>query len=402
MIAIATIAICSCGEDRSSEFYELTKENQWIHSKMKEVYLWSDSIKEISQKDYFAKPTEFFSKLLYSTDKTSYFTDSVKTERYGFSFSLLRDPLGLEPSKAYALVEYVEPASVAANAGLERGMWITAINGTDINMGSGDKLTEGPATLLDVRSIIYDDDNEQYLWSEPISVEMQAATEIKISSLPVSCIISDISGKTGYILCNSFDDENSVADIYNVLSHFSAEGVSNIVVDLRYNKSFSLANTASVAASFVPADKQGSIFCSLQKKADSASKEDLLFPHATVNVSNIQLYIITTAKTEGTANALIRALRLVRGTSTLKVVGETATGTDIATESIESPYQFKINPATAIIKDANGESLKPTTPDYSIKEIGDYKHIYPLGNKQEYMLYNISYIIANGTLPTSF
>ena len=99
------------------------------------------------------------------------------------------------------------------------------------------------------------------------------------------------------------------------------------------------------------------------------------------------------------ASAFIKALRLVRGTSNLRIVGQTAKVTDIATESIESPYDFTINPATSIIADANGEILTATTPDYELSEYGDSKHIYPLGNKQEYLLYNIAYIIANGTLP---
>lgn len=42
LIAIASMAMIGCGEDRSHEFYELTKENQWTYNTMKEAYLWAD------------------------------------------------------------------------------------------------------------------------------------------------------------------------------------------------------------------------------------------------------------------------------------------------------------------------------------------------------------------------
>ena len=112
-------------------------------------------------------------------------------------------------------------------------------------------------------------------------------------------------------------------------------------------------------------------------------------------------YLSTTAKTTGTASTFIKAVRIARGTSQLRIVGQTTNGTNIATESIESPYQFKINPATAIIADSNGEPITAITPDFILSETDDYKHIYPLGSKQEFILYNISYIIANGTLPAA-
>ena len=401
IIAVATAAMCSCGEDRSQEFYELTKENQWTYNAMKEAYLWADSIKPVSQRTYFSTPAKFFASLLYKGDGTSFFEDFSGAATYGFRFSLMRDPLGIAPAKVYALVEYVEPSSVAAAAGLQRGMWITAINGNSINMGTGSALTSGDAIMLTVNQITYNDDSEEYAWEQLPYIALPAATEISPSPLPVTTIISDNAGKTGYILCNSFDGETTVENIYNTLAAFDAEGVTSIVLDLRYFSGNSITNAAAVAAAFVPAGKQGTTFCSLYKNLELTSKENISYPSATINSSDKPLYIVTTAKTTGTASTFIKAVRIARGTSQLRIVGQTANGTNIATESIESPYQFKINPATAIIADSNGEPITAITPDFILSETDDYKHIYPLGSKQEFILYNISYIIANGTLPAA-
>lgn len=400
LIAIVA-ALCSCGDDRSSEFYEMTKENQWMYNTMKESYLWGDSIGEIKQQAFFANTAKFFSQLTYKTDDTSFFTDSIESTTYGFKFSLMRDPLGIAPAKVYALVEYVEPESVAATAGLERGMWISTINGKNINMGTGAALTDGAAITLGINQILFDDDTEEYMWEELPQIDMQAASKVKATSLPIVEIINGTNNRIGYILCNSFDNESAIAGIDDALSTFSSQGVTDIVLDLRYNRSHSLANAAKIAAAFMPADKQGDLFCSLYKDLKLTIKEDVMLPQATASIGDKPLYIITTAQTHGTANALIKAIRLARGSSACKVVGEAAKGGNLATECMESPYRFKINPVTAIVIDANGEPLAPTAPDYRLTEIGDYKHIYPLGDKQEYILYNIAYIIENGTLPAN-
>jgi hypothetical protein len=60
---------------------------------------------------------------------------------------------------------------------------------------------------------------------------------------------------------------------------------------------------------------------------------------------------------------------------------------------------FDINPVTAYIFDAVGLLLTHQLPDYAIDEYNAHYPIYPLGSKQENIVYNISYVIENGTLP---
>ena len=45
-LAFVVAMFSSCGEDRTHEYYDLTEENQWIYSRMQEVYLWRDKLKE--------------------------------------------------------------------------------------------------------------------------------------------------------------------------------------------------------------------------------------------------------------------------------------------------------------------------------------------------------------------
>ncbi len=399
LIALPLLAllVCSCGEDRSGEYYELTQENQWIYYKMKEVYLWADAIGEIKQNIFFSTPSQFFKKLLYTDDKTSFFTDTLATTSYGITTSLMRDPLGITPSKTYALIEFVEPGSVAETAGLERGMWISEIDGSRLTTSSAAKLSAGTGVEVTVQKMEFDDVEEIYYWEEKGNTTLSAATEIKSTSIPATAIIDDISSKSGYILCNTFDGEEAADALGNALSTMVAEGVDNIILDLRYNNTISLADAAAASAPFVPADRQGTPFCSLAKAIDSDEHTELLIPASNINVSNNPLYIITTTRTKGVTNAFVKAVQATR--ANVKVVGQKASGANLYTECYESPYLFKINPATAYIFDIEGEPLQPALPDYAVAEYDNYRSIYPLGAKQEHILNNISYIIANGTLP---
>ena len=129
VLAFVISMFSSCGEDRTHEYYDLTAENQWIYSQMQEVYLWRDMIKEPSRTTFFSKPSKFFSALLYSGDKTSFFTDTVSLGSYGMTFAVMRDPIGERPGKVYALALMVDPGSPADAAGIERGTWISSVDG---------------------------------------------------------------------------------------------------------------------------------------------------------------------------------------------------------------------------------------------------------------------------------
>ena len=85
---LLTIAmLCSCGEDRTYEYLELTQENQWIYDTMKEAYLWNDSVKKPARKNFFAVSEKFFSNLLFRSDNFSFFTDSASTTSYGMGYA---------------------------------------------------------------------------------------------------------------------------------------------------------------------------------------------------------------------------------------------------------------------------------------------------------------------------
>lgn len=400
-IAFIATTFISCGEDRTYEYLEMTKENQWTYSKMKEVYLWADSIKTPSRSEFFAATSKFFTTIKFRGDNASYFTDTVSLGTYGMKFALMRDPMGMRPSKVYALVLYVEKGSPAEAAGLERGKWITAVNGRSLSMSSASLLQQGGEMSVATEYLEYDDERERYFWIEGDTLKLPQSADVDACNVCIDTVYTVRDQKIGYMLANSFSGDDFTAKAENALARFVAEDVSSVIIDLRYNSGGSLSNALAVANRFVPSTADATPFCTLK---GNGGEVDTVYNYKAVqdNLSDKKLYFIIGANTKGTAEVLVNSLNVSRGANEVYIIGEKSAGANVMVEKIESPYGFAINPATAYVYSSDGNELPATgiQPDYAVNELGQVAHIYNLGSEQEYVLYNTLYLITNGALPS--
>ena len=392
--------LSSCGEDRTYEYLELTQENQWIYEKMQDVYLWSDSMKRPDRKSFFAKESAFFQSLLQRNDRFSHFADSAINTSYGLSYAIMRDPLGVQKSKSYALVLFVEPGSPAANAGLKRGDWIAKIGKYALSASNYGYLDRGGAASVFTSRIVLDEESMEYVWQEGDTLQMGAATTLSPIDVYVDTVYSQRGRKIGYLVCNSFSADGKEA-ILSSIENFKQQNVGELIIDLRYNRGGSIAVAAEAASMIVPAENVGDTFCKLAYNSLNSDR-DTIYKYVQSNTLSLgKVYIICGAETRGAAEAFIAALRTALGYNNVAVIGETTAGEYVATETIESPYNFSITPAVAFVENGDGASLygAGVVPGYTMDELSDFYRIYNLGNTQEYMLYNTIYYIVNGSFP---
>lgn len=398
-ISLIAIILTACGEDRTGEYMEMTQENQWTYSKMKEIYLWGDGIKQPEHSQFFSTTSKFFTSLLNSNDNVSYFTDTIKNESYGISCTLMRDPVAEQPSKVYALTLFVEPGSPAEAAGVKRGTWISAIDGKTLSI-SNNILQSGGAVTLTTEKIGYDEEALRYRWLPSDTITMNAATEIADCSICLDSIYSIRDRKAGYILCNNFDGSDFIDKAENILSRFSTKEITDLILDFRYNTGGSIDNAAILAGALVPTELQGTTFATLRKNDEA---EDTIYNYISgnTNLCDKRLYIITGNSTSGVAELFTSSIDKSRNMYEVFTIGEQTKGDNIIVKSIQSPYGFTINPATAFIYTSAGTLLpgEGLKADYTLNELEQIEHIYPLGSEQEYILYNTLYLIATGTLP---
>lgn len=400
LITLTLLTFVSCGEDRTHEFFEQTKENQWIYSTMKSHYLWSDKIKPQERSKFFVPPMNFFSSLLYKDDKASYFTDVVYKGDYGMEFVLKRDPILVNPSQVYALVLYVEPNSPAALAGIKRGTWISAVNKKRLTTSSTSQLQAGDEIKVATEYIEVDDSENKKFWVHGDTLTIGASAPYDLCDIIIDTVYTEREKNIGYILCNRFNNDDFVKNIDEICASFIAQNVTDVIVDLRYNTEGTISNAAYLASALVPTNLIGTPFCTLRKSENEIDTTyNYLQPQYTL--SDKKVYFITGTATKGVAELLISSVNASRGAYEVMTVGENSAGSNVMVKNMQSPYGFSINPAIAYAYSSDGNivSDKGILPDYSVDELGQIDFIYPLGNTQEYLLYNTNYIISNGTLP---
>ncbi|MBQ8336224.1 MAG: hypothetical protein IJY44_01680 [Bacteroidaceae bacterium] len=401
LVSLLALLFSSCGEDRSHEYYELTKENQWIYNTMLDVYLWNGSITQPLQARFFDKPSNFFAALLHNNDKASFFTDTVSAGDYGMRLSVMYDPLLLYPRAVYALVTYVEPNSPAAKAGIERGAWISSANGKSFTKNNYSVLESGTGLAAGTEYIDYDDEKGIYYWVKSDTIAIGQSQPYERANISLDTVYAVRDKKAGYIFCNSFNGDDFKGKCDNVFSRFSAEDVQAVIIDLRYNSGGAIENAAYMASSLVPAGLSGTPFAVL-KNSDNEIDTTYCYSEPLFSIGDKKLYFLIGEGTKSVAELLAASVNGSRSMYDAYIIGKRSSGTNIIVESIDSPYGFKISPATAIACLPDGTPLQAEGigPDYEVDELEQIERIYNIGNEQEFLLYNTLYHIANGYMPS--
>ncbi|MEO1662852.1 MAG: S41 family peptidase [Pseudomonadota bacterium] len=241
------------GNTFPDESGSLIEELFWLRSWTEETYLWNDEVTDqdpagfndreayfdvlkttattASGEDrddfHFNEPTEDFLERRNSTARSGYGLSLAV-----FSSSVPRD----------YRIRYTEPNSPASEivngqVNFERGTRILSVDGVDlVNGGSTqaelDTLNDGlfPATAGETHVFEVQDPGAT-------STRTITITSADVAQAPVNRtdVIDTGSGKVGYILFNTFSPFSSEEAIANAMTQMSNEGVSDLVLDLRYN-----------------------------------------------------------------------------------------------------------------------------------------------------------------------
>ena len=198
-------------------------------------------------------PGAFFdNKLLFSEDRFSFYNDdyveltqslSGISKSNGMEFGLVRVP---NSNEIVGYVRYIIPNSDAAGKDIERGEYFIGVDGvtlTDSNFGS---------------LLFGSNDTYTLNMSSPVDGVMQLngkdVTLTKQENLQENPIhldeILEINGsKIGYLMYNGFTNEFD-EQLNDVFGRFKSGGVTDLVLDLRYNPGGSV-NTARLLSSMI-------------------------------------------------------------------------------------------------------------------------------------------------------
>ena len=226
--------------------------NDFIWKGLNQYYYWQESVDSLADSQTnnaaaYAKflgntvdPSDFFANLNHPDDRFSWIDEdyvNLENQLAGISASngmkFLVSRQCDDCNDLVAFVTYVLPESDAAAKGIERGDFITTINGTSLNVNNYRDLLYGDALSYTVGLANYDPTEESFdLTGKTITLD-------KVENFQEDPIhknlVLDVGGqKVGYLMYNQFLNEFD-DQLIQTFSDFATEGITDLVLDLRYN-----------------------------------------------------------------------------------------------------------------------------------------------------------------------
>ena len=328
----------------------------------------------------------------------------------GMEFGLVRYPN--DPTNVFGYVRYVLPDTDAENAGLQRGDIFNTIDGQQINENNFNTLLSQDTYTIGLATF---DGTTITSTGETASLTKQQYTENPVYIAKTL----DVQGqKIGYIMYNSFtrDFDNDLNAAFGALQ---ADGVTDLVLDLRYNGGGAV-ETAVDLASMITGQFNGELFYTEQWNPDRQEEyaENGLFDAsisdgtATNSLQLTNVYILTTGRTASASELVINSLNPYIN---VVQIGQNTTGKFQASfllydapapgfrRSQANPnHTYAMLPLVFKTANASGNTdyVDGLTPDIAIDE--DYANLGTLGDVNEpFLATALSEIVPGFPKPAS-
>ena len=288
----------------------LAGQKLWLDAYMADQYFWS-AFRPTPNAAATTLDAYFGSQLFVPTDRYSFSQEIVQytqfvseATRTGYGYSLAFP----DSTQSKLLVRVVEPLGPAAAAGLQRGDTVLAIDGF-----SPTDVVNGSLTNVTTRGI-----------TRTFRVETAAGVIRTLNMVSRNFLLSPVltdkilmaanGAKVGYLAYQDFSTSslNALGASFN---RFRAAGVTELIVDLRYNGGGSVTVARALASLIGGAALDGNIFASIRYNAlNAASDFDYAFASTRASLPALplegltQVFFITSPNTASASELVINSL----------------------------------------------------------------------------------------------
>ncbi|MDN3586332.1 S41 family peptidase [Pedobacter aquatilis] len=256
---------------------ELTKDSIFLYSK--ELYFWNTSLPTydvFKPRSFSSNETELYALTQYSKNPETglpyEYVNNSTSPKYSFfdygatgkTAALKADLNGTETDFGFSIlynttsdlrVKYVYPNSPASQQGLSRGSRLTAINGRT-------NLLYSSATVSFLNDALFGSNSSISLTFTDLAGNTKGVTVTKATYTLNPILFTNVytagTKKVGYIVFNSFTN-NASAAISSTFANFATQGVSEVIVDLRYNGGGYVSTAAQIIDILAPAAQNGNV-----------------------------------------------------------------------------------------------------------------------------------------------
>jgi carboxyl-terminal processing protease len=300
ILITGSFLLTSCEKEK---IYPPSSTVEELHSLMNEWYLWKDSISDVNP-DNYSKADELMNAMRYSPrDKWSYISTEDEYAQYyeegtyvGYGFGHSPDPEGK------VRITFVYEDSDLNDFGITRSWKINKINGVSIDENSaiGTLLGENE---LGVENTIEFESPTGTVVSKTFSKKL-----VTMNTVSSQKVLTSGADKIGYFVFKSFIGPSN-AELTETFSEFKAQGVNELVVDLRYNGGGRMDVVTHLAGLIIPDNLNGELFLKYEHNIDrSDENSEYLFEQEIESLKLDKVYFITSKGSASASEAIINGL----------------------------------------------------------------------------------------------
>ncbi len=360
----------------------------FIWKSMNSWYLWQPEVENLSDsKDdnneqynaflsNYGPPEGIFSDVLSPKDRFSYIESDYDNLFNSFSgvattngveFVVTRPPEG--GNKVLGVVTYVINGSDASNKNVKRGDLFNAIDGTELYA-----ITDSNGSIIESNFSLFNQESytmnfatieNDLVVSNNVNIELNKS-ELTENPIHIHKTLEVNNTKIGYLMYNRFVGDFD-EELNNVFSEFKADGVTDLVVDLRYNPGGSVASSTRLA-SLITGQFTGELFSKATwnpKWSDFDEDNNFVdnIDGTALNSLNLsRVYIIATDASASASELLINGLDPWIGVTHIgdKTVGKNEFSiTLIDNPNTSSPYAYTGSASLAGVNPNHKYALQP-------------------------------------------
>lgn len=402
-IAIAVFLIsCTNNNDESAPvFPEGSTEfvNLWVQDSMKRYYYWADEMP--AKPDYQLPVKDFFKSLLSPKDRFSFMVNTEDSSSYprsirnmyGFDYTIVQ----LANNEVVTVVKLVLQNSPAFNAGLERGMIITKVNGKVMTAANAEAMASSIKDQTVVELTVGKWQNGSVTDEKNITVYYGFSFEQPV----LSKVFEKNGKKVGYMYIYDFPD-GMTQTLYQKFGELKAAGVKELILDLRYNYGGSVSSAAALCSLIPSGLSSGSPFIIFKGNKNGGEvkrtfaqqiaydPKALDFTTLRANALGLQkVFILTSNSTASAAEIVVNNLKPYMQ---VIQIGDTTLGKDMAGFVVEDKRKprkisWQIHPVIYKVFNASGagEYSSGISPQSNVNEFAGLP-LLPLGDPNETLI----------------
>lgn len=375
LLFLLTYSLQSCEDQDDVAAPANLQVNDFVWKGLNQFYLWQADVPNLADDRFsnqealnsflrgYSKPEDLFQDLLnkpiskfpkgQAIDRFSWIVDDYTvlegelqgtTKNDGVDFRLSYKPNS--STDLVGFVRYIIPNSDASNKDIKRGDLFTAVNGTQLTVSNYQSLLAADSYTLNMVSF-----NGTAFVSNGKSVALSKTT-LDENPVFINKVIPAGSHKIGYLMYNGFY-ANYDAQLNAAFGELKAQGITDLVLDLRYNGGGSI-QTATRLASMITGQFTNKIFskekwnAKINEYYESEDPESLnnkfvdKIDGTPINSLNLtKIYILTTT---GTASASELVINGLAPYISVVQIGETTVGKNVGSVTLyDSPTFGRTN-----------------------------------------------------------